>query len=63
MNDIAIGITALVLLLVLFLTGLELSFAMAVIGVAGFAVLVSPAAALGLFANDFYDLICLYSNF
>ena len=60
MNEITIGITALVVLLGLFLTGMELAFAMAVIGVAGVAVLISPKAALSLLANDFYDSLESY---
>jgi C4-dicarboxylate transporter, DctM subunit len=60
MNEITVGIAALVVLLGIFLTGMELAFAMAVIGVAGIAVLVSPVAALSLLANDFYDSLESY---
>ena len=60
MNEIAIGVVALVFLLGLFLTGLELAFAMALVGVAGFSIVVSPAAAMNLLANDFFDALASY---
>ena len=37
MNEVTVGIVSLVLLLLFFLTGIELGFAMAVIGFLGFA--------------------------
>ncbi|HOE18558.1 MAG TPA: TRAP transporter large permease [Syntrophorhabdaceae bacterium] len=60
MNEITIGIIALCFLLGLFLSGLELAFAMIVIGVAGFSIVVSPEAAMGLLANDFFDGLASY---
>jgi C4-dicarboxylate transporter DctM subunit len=60
MNEITIGIIALCFLIGLFLTGLELAFAMIVIGVAGFSIVVSPEAAMGLLANDFFDGLASY---
>ncbi len=53
MNEIGIGVIFFVLLLGLFLTGLELAFAMGIIGIVGFAWLVNWKAAIGLMANDF----------
>ena len=52
MDDITVGIISLFLLMALFLTGLELAFAMAIVGVAGYAYIVSPNAAMNLMAND-----------
>jgi tripartite ATP-independent transporter DctM subunit len=60
MNEMTIGIIGLVVLLGLFLTGIELAFAMAIIGVAGYAIIVSPSAAMSILANDFYDSLESY---
>lgn len=61
MSEIGIGVIFLVMLLGLFLTGLELAFAMGIIGVVGFAFLVNVKAAMGLMANDFFDALASYS--
>lgn len=61
MSEIGIGVIFLVLLLGLFLTGLELAFAMGIIGIVGFAWLVNWKAAMGLMANDFFDALASYS--
>jgi C4-dicarboxylate transporter, DctM subunit len=60
MSDMAIGIISIFVLLGLFLTGIELAFGMAIIGVAGYAYMVSPEAAVNLLANDFYDTLTSY---
>lgn len=60
MDEITIGIIAVFILLALFLTGLELAFAMAIIGVAGYAYIVGPEQALAMLANDFYDSLESY---
>ena len=60
MNETVVGVIALCLLLGLFLTGIELAFAMGIIGVAGFAYLVDVPAAMGLMANDFFDALASY---
>ena len=60
MNEVAVGILALCVLLVLFTTGIELGFAMAVIGVAGFAHLNSPYAAWNLLGRDIFDALSSY---
>ena len=60
MDEITIGIIAIVVLLGLFLTGLELAFAMALIGVAGYAYVVGPQQAFAMLANDFYDSLESY---
>jgi tripartite ATP-independent transporter DctM subunit len=61
MNEIWIGCIGLALLLTLFLTGMELAFAMTCIGFAGFAVLRSFPAAVDLLAKDFYDTFASYA--
>ncbi len=60
MSEITVGVIALVFLLGLFLTGIELAFAMALIGVAGFSIVRSPSAAMSLLANDFFDGLSSY---
>ena len=61
MNEIIVGIISIFVLLALFLTGIELAFAMAIVGVAGYAYVISPEAAFSLLANDFYDSLESYS--
>jgi tripartite ATP-independent transporter DctM subunit len=60
MSEIGVGAIFLLVLLGLFLTGLELAFAMGIIGVLGFAWLVNWKAAMGLMANDFFDALANY---
>lgn len=60
MSEATIGIICLLFLLGLFLTGLELAFAMGIIGVVGFAWVVDVNAAMGLMANDFFDALASY---
>ena len=60
MNEIAIGILDLAVLLILFLTGIELGFAMAIMGFIGFAFLVSLPAAFNLLAKDIFDTFSSY---
>ncbi len=60
MNEVAVGIIALLVVLVLFLTGIELAFAMILIGFLGFGYLISWHAALNLLAKDFFDVLDTY---
>jgi tripartite ATP-independent transporter DctM subunit len=60
MNEITVGIIALILLLLLFTTGIELGFGMALIGFAGFAYLNGFNAAMQLVSRDLYDVITNY---
>ena len=60
MNEITVGIVALILLLLLFTTGIELGFGMALIGFAGFAYLNGFNAAMQLVSRDLYDVITNY---
>ncbi|MBA4390684.1 MAG: C4-dicarboxylate ABC transporter permease, partial [Syntrophus sp. (in: bacteria)] len=61
MNEITVGIIGLGIILVLFLTGIELGFAMIIIGFLGFGYLISWSAALNLLAKDFFDVLNTYS--
>jgi len=61
MNEVAAGIIGLIFLVGLFLSGIELAFAMGIIGFVGYAVVVSPHAAMSILANDFYDSLESYS--
>jgi C4-dicarboxylate transporter DctM subunit len=61
MSEVLIGCIGLCLLLVLFLAGIELAFAMTFIGFVGFAVLRSLPAAVDLLAKDFFDAFASYA--
>lgn len=61
MNEALLGCIGLVLLLALFLSGIELAFAMTFIGFIGFAILRSLPAAVDLLAKDFYDTFASYA--
>jgi C4-dicarboxylate transporter, DctM subunit len=60
MNEVTLGVIGCVLMLGLFLTGMELMVAMTVVGFAGYAIIVSPHAAMNILANDFYDSLESY---
>ena len=60
MYEVTVGLVALAVVLLLFLTGIELGFAMALIGFLGFAILRSTHAALNLLAKDFFDVFASY---
>jgi C4-dicarboxylate transporter DctM subunit len=60
MSEILVGITGLVVLLLLFATGIELGFAMALIGFVGFGYLNGFESALNLLSRDVYDVITSY---
>lgn len=60
MNEISVGIIALAVLLLLFGTGIELGFAMALVGFAGFAYLNGIHSAMNLMGRDVYDVITNY---
>jgi tripartite ATP-independent transporter DctM subunit len=60
MSDIVIGIMGLLVLLLLFGTGIELGFAMAFVGFAGFAFLNGFHAALNLLSRDVFEVITNY---
>jgi C4-dicarboxylate transporter DctM subunit len=60
MNETTICILGLVLLLALFVTGIELGFAMALVGFAGFAYLNGFSAALTLLGGDLFEAFTNY---
>ena len=60
MSEVAIGCVGLVLVLVLFLTGIELAFSMILVGFLGFAYLNSLQAAMHLVAKDLYEAFASY---
>ncbi|MFZ0451169.1 MAG: TRAP transporter large permease [Desulfatiglandaceae bacterium] len=60
MNEITVGILGLVILLLLFATGIELGFAMALVGFAGFAYLNGVQAAMNLLGRDVFEVITNY---
>jgi tripartite ATP-independent transporter DctM subunit len=60
MNEVVVGLLGLAIVLVLFLTGIELGFVMALIGFLGFGYLVSFKAGLNLLAKDFFDVFSSY---
>jgi C4-dicarboxylate transporter DctM subunit len=61
MNEVMVGIIGIVAVLALFTTGIEMFFAMFVVGFLGFAYLVTWDAALNLLAKDFFDVFTSYS--
>lgn len=60
MSETEVGILGLILLLLLFSTGIELSFAMALLGFAGFAYLNGFHAALSLLSRDIFEVLTNY---
>jgi tripartite ATP-independent transporter DctM subunit len=60
MNEVMVGLIGLAVVLVLFLTGIELGFAMALVGFLGFGYIVSFDAALNLLAKDIFDVFASY---
>jgi C4-dicarboxylate transporter, DctM subunit len=60
MSEVAVGLIILTLTLVFFLTGIELAFAMIIMGFLGFGYLISWQAAFNLLAKDFYDTLNSY---
>ncbi len=60
MSEVMAGIIGLFLVLALFFTGIELGFAMALVGFIGFSYVVSMKAALNLLAKDVFDVFSSY---
>lgn len=60
MSDVTIGIVGLLTLLVLFLTNIELSLAMGLIGFLGFSYIKGFNAGLNLLAQDIFDTLASY---
>lgn len=60
MSEIIVGIGALTVLLLLFTTGIELGFAMAIVGFIGFAYLKGIHAAMIFIGRDVYEVLTNY---
>ncbi len=61
MSEVVVGILGLGVLLAFFLTGIELAFAMILVGFVGFGYLVSFEAAFNMMAKDVFDTFESYS--
>jgi tripartite ATP-independent transporter DctM subunit len=61
MGEVLIGIIAIIILLFLFLTGIELAYAMAIVGFVGYVILVSLKGAMTVIAKDFFETFASYS--
>ena len=61
MSDIAVGVYGIIVLLALFLTGLEMAYCMILVGFVGFTFLMSFGAASNLVVKDFFDTFTTYS--
>jgi C4-dicarboxylate transporter, DctM subunit len=60
MSDVAIGLLGLAAVLILFMTGIELAFVMAIVGFVGFSLVRSWSAGFNLLAKDFFDVFGSY---
>jgi tripartite ATP-independent transporter DctM subunit len=60
MSEVTTGLVGLVVVLLLFVTGIELGFAMALAGFVGFSYIVSWKAGLNLLAKDVFDVLSSY---
>jgi len=60
MSEIIVGVIGLILLLLLFSTGIELGFAMALVGFVGFAYMNGFHAAINLLSRDVFEVITNY---
>jgi C4-dicarboxylate transporter, DctM subunit len=60
MSEVWIGIFGLLILMLLFPTGIELGFAMAIVGFVGFSAIVNVQAGTSLLAKDFFDVFSSY---
>jgi tripartite ATP-independent transporter DctM subunit len=61
MSDVAVGIYGIIMLLALFLTGLEMAYCMILVGFLGFTFLMTYSAASSLVIKDFFDNFTTYS--
>ncbi len=61
MDPVVAGLVGIIILIVLFILGMPVGFAMAFVGFAGFSYLVSPSAGLNLLARDVFTNLSSYS--
>jgi C4-dicarboxylate transporter DctM subunit len=60
-SPIAIGIIGIFVLIIIFMLGMPVGFAMAFVGLIGFSILVTPDAGLSLLARDVFSSLSSYS--
>ena len=60
MSEVMIGIGGMLILLLFFPLGIELGFAMAIVGFVGFSAIVNVHAAVNMLAKDFFDVFTSY---
>ena len=60
MSAITIGIIGIIFMILLFLIGMPIAFAITAVGIAGFCFIVSPHAGLTLFTHDIYETFTAY---
>ncbi|GAB6062780.1 TRAP transporter large permease [Deferrisoma palaeochoriense] len=56
MSSMAVGVAGILILVAFFFTGMPVAYVMTLVGVAGFAYMVNPAAALNLTARDIWGV-------
>mgnify|MGYP001101041535 CR=1 FL=1 len=61
MTSVTVGVIGIGVLLVTFLIGMPVAFAMGFVGLVGFCYLVSPGAGLSILARDFFTQLSSYS--
>jgi C4-dicarboxylate transporter, DctM subunit len=61
MSEVLVGVIGVCVLMIVFMAGMELSFAMAIVGFLGFAYLKSPIIAVHLLAKDYADTFISYT--
>jgi tripartite ATP-independent transporter DctM subunit len=61
MDPVVIGIIAIAIMIVLFLFGMPISFAMAFVGFIGFSLLINIEAGLSLLARDVFEIFSSYT--
>jgi C4-dicarboxylate transporter DctM subunit len=60
-SSVTVGLIGIVVLVLIFLLGMPVGFAMAFVGMAGFCFLASPEAGLSILARDFFSNFSSYS--
>lgn len=60
MSEVSIGIAGLIVMMLLFPTGIELGFAMAIVGFLGFSMIVNVQAGMNMLAKDMFDVFSSY---
>jgi tripartite ATP-independent transporter DctM subunit len=61
MNPTVIGVLGVIALLALFTMGVPVGFSMALVGLAGFALIVTPSAGFSLLATEFFNTFASYN--